>query len=270
MTHAWLITGPPGSGRSNAARAFAAALQRPQAVVATAANAGPPSMGPTRTSTSSRRRVCRSRSVTRATWSRSPRFGRRSAGGGSSSSRTPTGSPNELPMRSSRPSRSRPLARSGCSARPASRTSSSRSARAPGTSDCGPHPSMRSPSSSSGATGSTRPWPCTQLARHSPTSGWPGAWPRTKAPGSVGGTSSRWRQDRRGRRRHRRRHRPGPDRRRGVSREHRQSATPPSGSPARDTGCRPDGAHAASPHPRPAGRAREGSRRPEPPGMRAT
>ncbi|MBO3723513.1 DNA polymerase III subunit delta' [Actinomyces bowdenii] len=27
MTHAWLITGPPGSGRSNAARAFAACLQ---------------------------------------------------------------------------------------------------------------------------------------------------------------------------------------------------------------------------------------------------
>lgn len=30
MTHAWLVTGPPGSGRSNAARAFAAALQCPQ------------------------------------------------------------------------------------------------------------------------------------------------------------------------------------------------------------------------------------------------
>lgn len=29
MTHAWLITGPPGSGRSNAARAFAAALLCP-------------------------------------------------------------------------------------------------------------------------------------------------------------------------------------------------------------------------------------------------
>ncbi|MEQ6903111.1 DNA polymerase III subunit delta' [Nocardioides sp. YIM 152588] len=29
MTHAWLITGPPGSGRSNAAIAFAAALQCP-------------------------------------------------------------------------------------------------------------------------------------------------------------------------------------------------------------------------------------------------
>ncbi|TWH04742.1 DNA polymerase-3 subunit delta' [Nocardioides sp. J9] len=30
MTHAWLFTGPPGSGRSNAAIAFAAALQCPQ------------------------------------------------------------------------------------------------------------------------------------------------------------------------------------------------------------------------------------------------
>jgi DNA polymerase-3 subunit delta' len=31
MTHAWLFTGPPGSGRSTAARAFAAALQCPDA-----------------------------------------------------------------------------------------------------------------------------------------------------------------------------------------------------------------------------------------------
>ena len=30
MTHAWLFTGPPGSGRSNAATAFAAALQCPE------------------------------------------------------------------------------------------------------------------------------------------------------------------------------------------------------------------------------------------------
>ena len=29
MTHAWLFTGPPGSGRSVAARAFAAALLCP-------------------------------------------------------------------------------------------------------------------------------------------------------------------------------------------------------------------------------------------------
>ncbi len=33
MTHAWLFTGPPGSGRSNAAIAFAAALQCPDAGV---------------------------------------------------------------------------------------------------------------------------------------------------------------------------------------------------------------------------------------------
>ena len=33
MTHAWLFTGPPGSGRSNAAIAFAAALQCPDAAV---------------------------------------------------------------------------------------------------------------------------------------------------------------------------------------------------------------------------------------------
>lgn len=31
LTHAWLFTGPPGSGRSNVARAFAAALQCPDA-----------------------------------------------------------------------------------------------------------------------------------------------------------------------------------------------------------------------------------------------
>ncbi|MGI8717935.1 MAG: AAA family ATPase, partial [Lapillicoccus sp.] len=30
MTHAWLFTGPPGSGRSTAARAFAAALECPK------------------------------------------------------------------------------------------------------------------------------------------------------------------------------------------------------------------------------------------------
>ena len=29
MTHAWLITGPPGSGRSTAARAFAASRMYP-------------------------------------------------------------------------------------------------------------------------------------------------------------------------------------------------------------------------------------------------
>ena len=53
MSHAWLFTGPPGSGRSNAAVAFAAALQceqdRPAAASATPA--APCSPAPTPTST---------------------------------------------------------------------------------------------------------------------------------------------------------------------------------------------------------------------------
>ncbi len=40
MTHAWLLTGPPGSGRSTAARAFAAALQCRGAGAASATSAG--------------------------------------------------------------------------------------------------------------------------------------------------------------------------------------------------------------------------------------
>lgn len=36
MTHAWLFTGPPGSGREEAARAFAAALFCPDRGAATA------------------------------------------------------------------------------------------------------------------------------------------------------------------------------------------------------------------------------------------
>lgn len=38
MTHAWLLTGPPGSGRSNAALAFAAALECPQGGCGTCAS----------------------------------------------------------------------------------------------------------------------------------------------------------------------------------------------------------------------------------------
>ena len=35
MTHAWLFTGPPGSGRSTAARAFAGALLCPSCLLYT-------------------------------------------------------------------------------------------------------------------------------------------------------------------------------------------------------------------------------------------
>ena len=54
MSHAWLFTGPPGSGRSNAAVAFAAALEcergqgrRPAAATATSATPCSPARTPT-------------------------------------------------------------------------------------------------------------------------------------------------------------------------------------------------------------------------------
>ncbi len=61
MTHAWLFTGPPGSGRSVAARAFAAALQCPRHGCGECAVL-PHRDGAARTPTSARssRRACRS------------------------------------------------------------------------------------------------------------------------------------------------------------------------------------------------------------------
>ena len=50
MTHAWLFTGPPGSGRSTAARAFAAALQCLRGGAASAPPAAPRSVARTPTS----------------------------------------------------------------------------------------------------------------------------------------------------------------------------------------------------------------------------
>ncbi|MEY2965017.1 MAG: hypothetical protein RLZZ228_830, partial [Actinomycetota bacterium] len=57
MTHAWLITGPPGSGRSTAAVAFAAALQCPDhgcgvcAICTTALNGSHPDVDIVRSET---------------------------------------------------------------------------------------------------------------------------------------------------------------------------------------------------------------------------
>ena len=47
MSHAWLFTGPPGSGRSNAAVAFAAALQCEQRPAAASATRATPSLAGT-------------------------------------------------------------------------------------------------------------------------------------------------------------------------------------------------------------------------------
>ena len=64
MTHAWLFTGPPGSGRSVAARAFAAALQcerRRRRLRRVRRLPHRRARAPTPTSTSSSPRACRSR-----------------------------------------------------------------------------------------------------------------------------------------------------------------------------------------------------------------
>ena len=119
MTHAWLFTGPAGSGRSVAARAFAAALQcerdaaRAAASAPAAARCAP---APTPTCTRSCPTGCRSRSPRCARSSAARRGGRRWAAGRSWSSRTPTGSPSRRPTRCSRRSRSRRRARCSCSA----------------------------------------------------------------------------------------------------------------------------------------------------------
>jgi len=58
MTHAWLFTGPPGSGRSVAARAFAAALLCPFGAAGNARPAVRSRPGPTPTCCWSGRRAC--------------------------------------------------------------------------------------------------------------------------------------------------------------------------------------------------------------------
>ena len=108
MTHAWLFTGPPGSGRSVAARAFAAALQCPTG-----------RLRRLRRVPHHARRHPRRRAVggPRGTVHRGRRDARPGAAGGrarrpaaagrSCSSRTPTGSPRRPATRCSRRSRSR-------------------------------------------------------------------------------------------------------------------------------------------------------------------
>ena len=92
MTHAWLFTGPPGSGRSVAARAFAAALQCPARRRRHLPRL-PDGARPARTPTSgwSCPRGCRSASTRCASWCGWPAGRRPRAAGRWSSSRTPTG-----------------------------------------------------------------------------------------------------------------------------------------------------------------------------------
>ena len=109
MTHAWLVTGPPGSGRSTAALAFAAALVCPAGRVRAVRGVrrGTPLRARRRRARRPRGRgVLRRRGPRpRRAARRSPRPGRR---GTCSSSRTPTGSTTPAPTRCSSRWRSPP------------------------------------------------------------------------------------------------------------------------------------------------------------------
>ena len=119
MTHAWLFTGPPGSGRSVAARAFAAALQCPSSGCGECRDTGPrwrAQYADVRVP-GDRGPVDQGGAGPRAGpggWAAAPRSG----AGGSSSSKTPTGSPSARRCAAQGPPRSRPRGRSGCSCAP--------------------------------------------------------------------------------------------------------------------------------------------------------
>ena len=130
MTHAWLFTGPPGSGRSNAARAFAAALQcerRTAAASARPAARRSPARTPTSPSSAPRRRC--SGSTTCATGPpRRARAGRSALAGDGHRGRRParhaSGRTGNALLKASRSRRPRPC---GCCARRRSRTCCRRS-----------------------------------------------------------------------------------------------------------------------------------------------
>ena len=81
MSHAWLFTGPPGSGRSNAALALAAALQCEQGGCGECHACHTSRPAPTPTSPSSAPRSSRSASTRSATWSAAPPSPRSAAAG---------------------------------------------------------------------------------------------------------------------------------------------------------------------------------------------
>ena len=124
LTHAWLFTGPPGSGRSNAAKAFAAALNCDQEDVAERGcgdcHACRTILGETHADVTFVRTEKVTITIDEArelvATAREPAV--LGAAGGSSWWRTRTGWPNAPPTCCSRPSRNPPRAPSGCCARP--------------------------------------------------------------------------------------------------------------------------------------------------------
>src|SRR5581483_2672556 len=115
MTHAWLFTGPPGSGRSVAARAFAAALLCPNGGDGTC-----PSCHQVQAGTHADLMLVRPDGLSygvKQTRSLVLRAAGAPSGGRWCCSKTPTAPQNRPPTPCSRPSRNPPRGPSGCCAR---------------------------------------------------------------------------------------------------------------------------------------------------------
>ena len=137
MTHAWLFTGPPGSGRSTAARAFAAALQCPHGGCGDCAACHTVLVGTHADVEVDQhpQAVDRGRRRPGAGVAGCPPPGRRAVAG-DGRSRTPTGSPTRPATRCSRRSRNRRRTPCGCCVPRPSTTSCRRSAPGVGTCRC--------------------------------------------------------------------------------------------------------------------------------------
>lgn len=198
MTHAWLFTGPPGSGRSTAARAFAAALQ---CVSPDRALGGSPGCGfcdgchTSLIGTHADVQIIRTdllsigvketRDLVRRA-QMSPAGRRWQVIIVEDADRLTEGAGNVLLKAIEEPA----PARSGSCAHPPSRTCCPPSAPAAVTSRSGRLPWTRSPMSSYAVTASSRTWRLPWPAPPRATSGAPAVSPRTSAPASGAPPSS--------------------------------------------------------------------------------
>ena len=226
MTHAWLFTGPPGSGRSNAARAFAAALQCPRGgcgecdachTVLAGTHADVEVVN-TSTLSIGGQDVAGPGHAGRAPPSRW------AVAGDDHRGRRPAHRPGgERPAQGDRGADAAHRVAAVRARR--SRTSCRPSAPGAGTWRCARRRPRRSPRCWSAVTASTRRWPRSPRAPRRATSAGPSGWPRTRTPGCAGtpccGCRCRWalslRRTRGGRRPDRGRHCGGQRRRPLIS-----------------------------------------------------
>ena len=185
MTHAWLLTGPPGSGRSTAARAFAAALQCPDAgcgqchACRTALSGGPRRRHPG----GDRARLPAGRGRQAADHPRPAAPVAGPVAGDRDRGRRPA--QRHLGQPAAEGDRGATAAHGVAAVRAKPRTTSwSRSGPGAGRSGCG---CRRWPTSRRcwyAGTASTRRWRPSPPGPRTATSGWPGGWPSTRERGS--------------------------------------------------------------------------------------